>query len=265
MCSVAFSERIKEMKKKIFAFFAIALAVACLVFPSFAEGNETMTSVESTIEAEPATETETSLADELGGMMEGATPDQVEYIKSQIESVMAGMAGYDITGWDKIAAWVNRHIYAISWAVLGIGVALYAFVYIKKNRALSNHLATLNNNSIEIARASHEDSLRAQESISQYRDKIELMAQEVAAQGQALARTLSENAEAREKSSAETAEVKRQRQAETEAIMLLADAVAAIIQCSKINDARKDEIASKYTAARAKVGEVMVDESKKNR
>lgn len=253
------------MKNRIFAFFAIALAVACLVFPSFAEGDETMTSAESTIEAEQITETDTSLADELGGMMEGATPDQVEYIKSQIEAVMAGMAGYDITGWDKIAAWVNRHIYAISWAVLGIGVALYAFVYIKKNRALSRHLATLNNNSIEIARASHEDSLRAQEAISQYKDRIGLMEKEVAAQRQALERTLSENAEAREKSAADTEEVKRQRQAETEAIMLLADAVAAIIQCSKINDARKDEIASKYTAARAKVSEVATNESEENR
>lgn len=252
------------MKKKIFAFFAIMLAVTCLVFPSFAEGDEVVTSTESEQIADAETETETTIADELGGMLENATPEQVKYIKDQIEAVMAGMAGYNITGWDKIAAWVNQHIYAISWTVLGIGIALYAFVYIKKNRALSKHLATLNNNSIQIAEASHEDSAKAQEAISQYKNRIELMAQEVAAQGRALEQTLSENAEARSKSSAETAEVKRQRKAETEALLLLADALAAIIQCSKINDARKDEIASKYAAARAKVSEVSGDEAKED-
>lgn len=258
------------MKKKILAFFAIMLAVTCLVFPSFAEGAEVVTSTESEqiadteSETEAETETETTIADELGGMLENATPEQVEYIKDQIEAVMAGMAGYNITGWDKIAAWVNQHIYAISWTVLGIGIALYAFVYIKKNRALSKHLATLNNNSIQIAEASHEDSVKAQEAISQYKNRIELMVQEVAAQGRALEQTLSENAEARSKSSAETAEVKRQRKAETEALLLLADALAAIIQCSKINDARKDEIASKYAAARAKVSEVSGDEAKED-
>lgn len=260
------------MKKKIFAFFAIVLAVTCLAFPSFAEGDEVATTDETAIaseqiaevETETETEAETTLADELGGMLENATPDQVEYIKNRIEAVMAGMEGYNITGWDKIAAWVNRHIYAISWIILGVGVALYAFVYIKKNRALSNHLATLNNNSIQIAEASHEDSVKAREAIDLYKNQIELMAQEVAAQGRALEQTLSENAEARSKSATETAEVKRQRQAETDALLLLADAIATIIQCSKINDARKDEIASKYAAARAKVSEVSGNEAKED-
>lgn len=46
------------MKKKIFAFFAIVLAVTCFVFPSFAERGETVTTAESAIVPEQIAETE---------------------------------------------------------------------------------------------------------------------------------------------------------------------------------------------------------------
>lgn len=53
---------------------------------------------------------------------------------------------------------------------------------------------------------------------------------------------------------AAVAETDAQRKAETDAILLLADTLAAMMQCSRINDARKDEIAAKYAAAKRLIG-----------
>lgn len=250
-------------KSKFFAFLAAILLSlsACIVSVQAEEmesGAETPAKSisETASDAETDTSAKTLTAEEIESILADASPEQVRYIKAKIESVLSGLEGYNVTGWDKVAAWVTRNIYAVSWAIFGIGIVFAAFVYIRKNRGLMRQLATLNNNSVEIAKASHEDSGRALDAVKQYAAETAEMREAVAE----MTKEVAEMLEAHESTSAErdaaVAETDAQRKAETDAILLLADTLEAMMQCSRINDARKDEIAAKYAAAKRLIGGV---------
>lgn len=254
-------------KSKLFAFLTAILLLfsACIVSAQAAEsesGAETPAESISETESDAVSDTDSEIeetaktltAEEIESILADASPEQVRYIKSKIEAVLSGMEGYNVTGWDKVAAWVTRNIYAVSWAIFGIGAIVAAFVYIRKNRGLMRQLATLNNNSVEIAKASHEDSGRALDAVKQYAAETAEMREAVAEMTKAVAEMLAAHESTSAERDAAVAETDAQRKAETDAILLLADTLAAMMQCSRINDARKDEIAAKYTAARRLIG-----------
>ncbi len=219
-----------------------------------ASGAETGTDTETGTDAETDTSAKTLTAEEIESILADASPEQVRYIKAKIESVLSGLEGYNVTGWDKVAAWVTRNIYAVSWAIFGIGAIVAAFIYLRKNRGLMRQLATLNNNSVEIAKASHEDSGRALDAVKQYAAETAEMREAVAEMTKAVAEMLAAHESTSAERDAAAAETDAQRKAETDAILLLADTLEAMMQCSRINDARKDEIAAKYAAAKRLIG-----------
>ena len=250
-------------KSKLFAFLTaiILLFSACIVSAQAAESESgAETPAESILETASGAETETDTsentltAEEIESILADASPEQVRYIKAKIESVLSGLEGYNVTGWDKVAAWVTRNIYAVSWAIFGIGIIVAAFVYIRKNRGLMRQLATLNNNSVEIAKASHEDSGRALDAVKQYAAETAEMREALEKMTKAVAEILAAHESTSAERDAAVAETDAQRKAETDAILLLADTLAAMMQCSRINDARKDEIAAKYAAAKRLIG-----------
>lgn len=250
-------------KSKLFAFLTaiILLFSACIVSAQAAESESgAETPAESILETASGAETETDTsentltAEEIESILADASPEQVRYIKAKIESVLSGLEGYNVTGWDKVAAWVTRNIYAVSWAIFGIGIIVAAFVYIRKNRGLMRQLATLNNNSVEIAKASHEDSGRALDAVKQYAAETAEMREAVAEMTKEVAEILAAHESTSAERDAAVAETDAQRKAETDAILLLADTLEAMMQCSRINDARKDEIAAKYAAAKRLIG-----------
>lgn len=252
-------------KSKFFAFLAaILLSLSACIVSVQAEEVETgaETPAESILETEPGTDAETDTsaktltAEEIESILADASPEQVRYIKSKIEAVLSGIEGYNVTGWDKVAAWVTRNIYAVSWAIFGIGIIVAAFIYIRKNRGLMRQLTTLNNNSVEIAKASHEDSGRALDAVKQYAAETAEMREAVAEMTKEVAGMLAAHESTSAERDAAVAETDAQRKAETDAILLLADTLAAMMQCSRINDARKDEIAAKYAAAKRLIGGV---------
>lgn len=222
--------------------------------------SETESDAVSETEPETGTDAETGTlakkltAEEIESILADASPEQVRYIKAKIEAVLSGMDGYNVTGWDKVAAWVTRNIYAVSWAIFGIGIVVAAFIYIRKNRGLMRQLTTLNNNSVEIAKASHEDSGRALDAVKQYAADTAEMREAVAEMTKSVTEMLAAHDATRAERDAAVAETDTQRKAETDAILLLADTLAAMMQCSRINDARKDEIAAKYAAAKRLIG-----------
>lgn len=256
-------------KSKLFAFLTAILLLfsACIVSAQAAESEsgaetpaesilETETNAEIGADVETDTSANTLTAEEIESILADASPEQVRYIKAKIESVLSGLEGYNVTGWDKVAAWVTRNIYAVSWAIFGIGIVFAAFVYIRKNRGLMRQLATLNNNSVEIAKASHEDSGRALDAAKQYAAETAEMREAVAEMTKEVAEMLAAHESTSAERDAAVAETDAQRKAETDAILLLADTLAAMMQCSRINDARKDEIAAKYAAAKRLIGGV---------
>lgn len=252
------------MKKAII--FAAALLSLFCIFGGFAANAEEVAAVSETtaeeIEAETGTEAETTAeetgtakaltAEELESILADASPAQVEYIKGKIEAVLSGMEGYSVTGWDKLAAWVSKNIYAVSWAIFGIGAIAAAFVYVRKNKCLLEKLATMNNNSIEIAQASHEDSAKAAKAVEGYAQDVAKACEAVTILSEKLAAVLAAEASAKEATANALEIIDTQRKAETDALVLLADSLAAVVQCSKINDARKDEIMAKYESAKKK-------------
>lgn len=254
-------------KSKLFAFLTAILLLfsACIVSAQAAESEsgaetpaesilETETNAEIGTDVEADTSAKTLTAEEIESILADASPEQVRYIKAKIESVLSGLEGYNVTGWDKVAAWVTRNIYAVSWAIFGIGIVFAAFVYIRKNRGLMRQLATLNNNSVEIAKASHEDSGRALDAVKQYAAETAEMREAVAEMTKEVAEMLAAHESTSAERDAAVAEIDAQRKAETDAILLLADTLEAMMQCSRINDARKDEIAAKYAAAKRLIG-----------
>jgi hypothetical protein len=254
-------------KSKLFAFLTAILLLfsACIVSAQAAESesgaetpaesiSETASGAETGTDTETDTSAKTLTAEEIESILADASPEQVKYIKAKIESVLSGLEGYNVTGWDKVAAWVTRNIYAVSWAIFGIGVVFAAFVYIRKNRGLMRQLATLNNNSVEIAKASHEDSGRALDAVKQYAAETAEMREAVAEMTEEVAEMLAAHESTSAERDAAVAEIDAQRKAETDAILLLADTLEAMMQCSRINDARKDEIAAKYAAAKRLIG-----------
>lgn len=254
-------------KSKLFAFLTAILLLfsACIVSAQAAESEsgaetpaesilETETNAEIGTDVETDTSAKTLTAEEIESILADASPEQVRYIKAKIESVLSGLEGYNVTGWDKVAAWVTRNIYAVSWAIFGIGIIVAAFIYVRKNRGLMRQLATLNNNSVEIARASHDDSGRALDAVKQYAAETAEMREAIAKMTKAVAEMLAAHEATTAERDAAVAEIDAQRKAETDAILLLADTLAAMMQCSRINDARKDEIAAKYAAAKRLIG-----------
>lgn len=254
-------------KSKFFAFLAaILLSLSACILSVQAEEmesgaetpaesiSETASGAETGTDTETDTSAKTLTAEEIESILADASPEQVRYIKAKIESVLSGLEGYNVTGWDKVAAWVTRNIYAVSWAIFGIGIIVAAFIYVRKNRGLMRQLATLNNNSVEIAKASHEDSGRALDAVKQYAAETAEMREAVAEMTKEVAEMLAAHESTSAERDAAVAEIDAQRKAETDAILLLADTLEAMMQCSRINDARKDEIAAKYAAAKRLIG-----------
>lgn len=232
--------------KKIFSAITIAILLFILCVPAMAD--------EVTAESFPEVTEEKSESIDIEKMLEDATPEQVAYIQEKIESVLSGMEGYDITGWDKFSAFIVNHINFISWAIFGIGIVFYTIVYIIKNKTLIKELTILNNNSVEIAKSSHEDSENSKKVVESYAENIRHLESSMADLAEKVNDTLKQQAQYIEESDADAEKNQELRKSECDAIMLVADSLAAIVQCSKIDDVRKNLILSNFETAKSKIG-----------
>lgn len=232
--------------KNIFSAITITIFLFIFCVPALAD--------EVTAESGTAVTEEKNESTDIEKMLEDATPEQVAYIREKIESVLSGMEGYDITGWDRFSAFIVDHINLISWAIFGIGIIFYTIVYISKNKTLKKELTILNNNSVEIARASHEDSENAQKIIASYAENVKRIESSMADLAEIVNDTIQRQAQYTETSSSDVAKNLELRKSECEAILLIADTLAAIVQCSKIDDVRKNLILSNFETAKSKIG-----------
>ena len=167
---------------------------------------------------------------------------------------MNGMEGYNITGWDRFSNFVIEHINVISWAIFGIGIMLYMFVYIRKNNALKRELTILNNNSVEIAQASHADSENSKRVVESYAENVRHLESSIAYLAEKVNGMLKKQAQYIEASESDAVKNKELRKSECDAILLVADSLAAIVQCSKIDDVKKNLILSNFETAKSKIG-----------
>ena len=229
-------------------FFTVAIAVFLFIFgvPAFAGEVTTDTIEEETEEKNEPTDIEK--------LLEDATPEQVAYIREKIENVLNGLEGYNITGWDRFSNFVITHINVISWAIFGIGIILYMFVYISKNKALKRELTILNNNSVEIARASHADSENSKRIVEGYAENVRHLESSMADLAEKVNDTLKMQAQYIEASESDAEKNQELRKSECDAIILVADSLAAIVQCSKIDDVKKNLILSNFETAKSMIG-----------
>ena len=229
-------------------FFAVATAVFLFIFvvPAFADEVTAAPIEEETEEKNEPTDIEK--------FFEEATPEQVAYIREKIENVLSGMEGYNITGWDRFSNFVIEHINVISWFIFGVGIILYMFVYISKNKALKRELTILNNNSVEIARASHADSENSKRIVESYAENVRHLESSMADLAEKVNDTLKKQAQYIEASESDAVKNQELRKSECEAILLVADSLAAIVQCSKIDDVKKNLILSNFETTKSKIG-----------
>ena len=229
-------------------FFTVAIAVFLFIFgvPAFADEVTADPIEEETEEKNAPTDIEKLLDD--------ATPEQVAYIREKIENVLNGMEGYNITGWDRFSNFVITHIYVISWAIFGLGIILYMFVYISKNKALKRELTILNNNSVEIAKSSHADSENAKRIVESYAENVRNLESSMEDLSEKVNDTLKKQAQYIEASESDAAKNQELRKSECDAIILVADSLAAIVQCSKIDDVKKNLILSNFETAKSMIG-----------
>lgn len=232
--------------KKIFTAFTIAILLFIFCVPALAD--------EVTAEPDSAVTEEKNEPADIEKLLEDATPEQVAYIREKIENVLNGMEGYNITGWDRFSNFVITHINVISWAIFGLGIILYMFVYISKNKSLKRELTILNNNSVEIAKSSHADSENAKRIVESYAENVRKLESSMADLAEKVNDTLKKQAQYIEASESDAAKNKELRKSECDAIILVADSLAAIVQCSKIDDVKKNLILSNFETAKSMIG-----------
>lgn len=226
---------------------------------------ETMaeTTIEDTATADTTTETEAetmtigNIADAekdrnwILGVIEQATPDEVDKMQEAIENAILGLETEDFGGWDWAYKIVTDNAHALSIIAVGLGLlvtAIVGIVKVKRDKMLNHNVIA----STETAYQLCEENKKVIEGYSaQIADLTksvgELMA-EVKAKDEIIAKLTAE----------ETALVKQEmaeHEASKNASVLLADIVYDLIEMSNIPRIKKDALFTRHETAKKRIAE----------
>lgn len=273
------------MKKTIFATLTAFVLVALMTLTPYATGmadtaiaeevtdietvadpipgTEADTTVEGTATADTTTKTEAEtmtigdIADAekdrnwILGVIEQATPDEVDKMQEAIENAILGLETEDFGGWDWAYKIVTDNAHALSIVAVGLGLlvtAIVGIVKVKRDKMLNHNVIA----STETAYQLCEENKKVIEGYSaQIADLTksvgELMA-EVKAKDEIIAKLTAE----------ETALVKQEmaeHEASKNASVLLADIVYDLIEMSNIPRIKKDALFTRHETAKKRIAE----------
>lgn len=226
---------------------------------------ETMaeTTIEDTATADTTTETEAetmtigNIADAekdrnwILGVIEQATPDEVDKMQEAIENAILGLETEDFGGWDWAYKIVTDNAHALSIIAVGLGLlvtAIVGIVKVKRDKMLNHNVIA----STETAYQLCEENKKVIEGYSAQIEDLtksvgELMA-EVKAKDEIIAKLTAE----------ETALVKQEmaeHEASKNASVLLADIVYDLIEMSNIPRIKKDALFTRHETAKKRIAE----------
>ena len=226
---------------------------------------ETMaeTTIEDTATADTTTETEAetmtigNIADAekdrnwILGVIEQATPDEVDKMQEAIENAILGLETEDFGGWDWAYKLVKDNAHTLSIIAVGLGLlvtAIVGIVKVKRDKMLNHNVIV----STETAhRLCEENTAVIKEYTSQMAELtkavVELMA-EVRAKDEIIAKLTAE----------QTALVKQEiaeHEASKNASVLLADIVYDLIEMSNIPRIKKDALFTRHETAKKRIAE----------
>lgn len=218
------------------------------------------TAKEVAAESESAEETSPIEADsELGVLLEGATPEQIETIKQYIEYGVSKMPLPD-----QVRLFVDRHLESIAWIFAGICFVIFYIKNRSSNKKLSAEATVMTNNAVEIAEKAEEAFEAAknvialnQKNMSEILRKYEEKMKEAIENANAAAKDVAEIArEGLEESKRAILELSGKESGLTEAEKLMAQLLTDLVEVSALPEWKRDEFKTHLADGIARIEEV---------
>lgn len=272
------------MKKTVFATLTAILLVALMTLTPYATDEEvtaietvdetapettaeTMaeTAIEDTVMAETTaeaeTEAETMTIGEIVdaekdrnwilGVIEQATPEEVDKMQEAIENAILGLETEDFGGWDWAYKLVKDNAHTLSLVAVGFGLlvtAIVGFVKVKRDKVL-------NHNVIVSTETAHR---LCEENTAVIKEYTAQMAELTKAVGELMAEVKEKDEIIAKLTAEETALVKQElaeHEASKNASVLLADIVYDLIEMSNIPRVKKDALFTRHETAKKRIAE----------
>lgn len=226
--------------KRLFCILFTVIVIAFSAISVFAEGTadaqaiteaaSEMTAAVTAAQSEALT-TEVSAGD-IEGLLDRATPEQIQAIKDYILKGLESVDGENITGWDKVKNFVVENLYAIAWILAGIAFVVFFIGNCILRKTVSRESAVMNNNTVELGEAA-----------KRYMGEAAVTVKEVLAAAEEL----------RIETAAEIERLKNTETAYSESVELMATVVNELLQVSKLPQWKRDEITISFNAAKARL------------
>lgn len=276
--------------KKVFAFMlAVMLMLAAAVnvgatdavdepmTEAVTEAAETLTEAQKEtaeeVETETNTEAETSPIEadsELGALLDGATPEQIENIKQYI---LYGISTLPLP--DQVRVFAAENLNAIAWIVAGITFLLFFIGNRMTKKSLADTMTITNNNAVEVAEMAQDcvekatasmgntaadvaNAMRyAEEKCAQILEEAKTCTEEVTkALEERSSAMLSEAKESHDAAVKAMAELKARESGLTEAEIVMATVLCDLVQSSSLPEWKKDEFTVHLNEGLSKIKEV---------
>lgn len=225
------------------------------------------------VETEPDTEAETSLVEidsELGVLLNGATPEQIENIKQYI---LYGISTLPLP--DRVRAFASEYLNAIAWIVAGVTFLLFFVGNRMTKKSLSDSITTNNNNMVEaydkakkivedaeksmvkversVYKALAVSDAKSDAALKEARDYTDKALEAMTVKGNELLGRAKDSTDAALKA---MTELKEREAGLTEAEIMLATIIHDLVQNSNLPEWKKDEFTAHLNEGLAKIKEV---------
>ncbi|MBE6693378.1 MAG: hypothetical protein E7589_01250 [Ruminococcaceae bacterium] len=229
--------------KRLFGILFTVIVIAFSAISVFAEGTadaqaiteatSEMTAAVTAAQSEALT-TEVSAGD-IEGLLDRATPEQIQAIKDYILFGLESVDGDNITGWDKVKEFVITNLDAIAWIFAGVAFIVFFIGNCISRKSASKDAAVMNNNTVEFGEA-------AKKYMGDAAEKVK----EILAAAEAL----------RTETALEMERLKNTETAYSESVELMATVVNELLQLSALPQWKRDEITICFNNAKARLEEV---------
>lgn len=234
---------------------------------------ETQAETNEEVVTELLTEAETSPAEadtELGALLDGATPEQIENIKQYI---LYGISTLPLP--DQVRAFASEYLDAIAWILAAVAFLLFFIGNRMTKKSLSDTMTVTNNNAVDVAeqaQACVESAVQSMDKVAAAVDKALSVSEEKSAAMLELAKDCTEKTltvmeergneilhRAKETTDAAVevmTELKARESGLAESEIMLATIIHDLVQNSNLPEWKKDEFTAHLKEGMEKIREV---------
>ena len=195
---------------------------------------------EAMTEAETETETETTVPFDqwLYGLMQEATPEQMEMIEKIVLGGVGALDKLGIKGFDRIRVWVEYNMATVMVIALIVGLVAFCVVTVLQKTAFAKKADILNSNAIEMYDAGQAQAEEAHAACKAYADRSDAICHECADAAKAAAE---EAKAAHGQVSEERALLIAELDKTAKVNAAMCETIYFLLQCSDLSQAKREE------------------------